>query len=291
MNLGKSYKYLIGAAIIFIVLASSIFVVDQRQQALILQFGEAIKVVKTPGLKFKTPFVQNVILLDKRIIDLGISDQEVISSDQKRLIIDAYTKYRIVDPLKFYTTVRTPAGCENKLSAILDSSLRKIIGGFPMVKLLSEERNLIMSKIQESVSEETKIFGIEIVDVRIVRGDLPKENSEAIFTRMQTEREKEAKEIRAKGGEEAEMIKAQADKEKTVLLAEANKKSNIIRGNGDGEAARIFANAALRDPEFFDFYLSMQAYKSALKGDNTTMVISPNSEFFKFFGSIKKLEK
>lgn len=290
MNLDKSYKYLVGAAIVFILLASSVFVVDQRQQALILQFGEAIKVIKTPGLKFKTPFVQNVILLDNRILDLGISDQEVISSDQKRLIINAYTKYKIVDPLKFYTTVRTQASSENKLSAILDSSLRKIVGGFPMVKLLSEERNLIMSKIQESVSEETKIFGIEIVDVRIVRGDLPKENSEAIFTRMQTEREKEAKEIRAKGGEEAEMIKAQADKEKTVLLAEANKKSNIIRGNGDGEAARIFASAALRDPEFFDFYLSMQAYKSALKGDNTTMVISPNSEFFKYFGNLKRLE-
>jgi membrane protease subunit HflC len=281
--MSKIQKYLIAASIALLILANAIFIVDQRKQALVLQFGEAIRVINTPGLKIKIPFIQDVILFDKRILDLGIREQEVIASDQKRLIIDAFAKYKIIDPLKFYTTVNNKINAENKLTAILDSSLRQIVGEVPLNKLLSEERNLIMSRIKEVVGNETKIFGIKIVDVRIVSGNLPKENSEAIFLRMQTEREKEAREIRAKGAEEGDRIRAEADKTRTVILAEAKKQSDIDKGNGEAQASKIFAKAFMKDPEFFDFYRSMQAYNEALKSDKTTMVVSPDGEFFKYF--------
>ncbi len=282
----KTNKLLILATILFISLSSTLFVVDQRKQALVLQFGEAVKVIYEPGLKFKLPLVQNVVFFDKRILDLNINEQEVIASDQKRLIIDAFAKYKIIDPLKFYTTVNNEFNANGKLSTILDSSLRRIIGEIPLNNLLSEERSQIMAKIKNEVGKESEIFGIEIIDVRIVRGDLPRENSNAIFTRMQTEREKEAREIRATGFEEAEKIKAGADKERTVILANANKDSNIIRGKGDASANKIFARAFSKDPGFFDFYRSMQAYEKALQNkEKTKMVISPDKEFFKFFGN------
>ncbi len=282
----KLHKYLILVTLIFILISSSIFVVDQRKQALVLQFGEAIRVIDKPGLKFKLPLVQNVVLFDKRILNLNIREQEVIASDQKRLIIDAFAKYKITDPLEFYTTVNNDFNARGKLSKILDSSLRRIIGEIPLQNLLSEERPAIMAKVREEFSKETKIFGVEVVDVRIVRGDLPKENSDAIFTRMQTEREKEAREIRATGFEEATKIKASANKERAVVLATANKDSNIIRGKGDAKANRIFANAFSKDPGFFDFYRSMQAYEKALDNkEKTKMVISPDKDFFKFFGN------
>jgi membrane protease subunit HflC len=283
MNNEKIVKYAIIAAVFLAILNGTVFVVDQTKQALVVQFGEVVRAINKPGMKAKIPLVQNVIYFDKRILDLGIEDQEVIASDQKRLIINAFTKYKIIDPLKFYTTVRTQAIIESKLSSILDSSLRQIIGEVPLVDLLSADRSAIMSKIKDNLSKETEIFGIEIVDVRIVRGDLPKENSDAIFTRMQTEREKEAKEIRATGAEEAEKIKAEADKAKTVILAEANKESDIIRGEGDSQAARIFNSAFNKDPEFYDFYRTMQAYETSLKPEKTSIVISPDSEFFKYF--------
>jgi membrane protease subunit HflC len=279
MNNEKIVKYAIIAAVFLAILNGTVFVVDQTKQALVVQFGEVVRAINKPGMKAKIPLVQNVIYFDKRILDLGIEDQEVIASDQKRLIINAFTKYKIIDPLKFYTTVRTQAIIESKLSSILDSSLRQIIGEVPLVDLLSADRSAIMSKIKDNLSKETEIFGIEIVDVRIVRGDLPKENSDAIFTRMQTEREKEAKEIRATGAEEAEKIKAEADKAKTVILAEANKESDIIRGEGDSQAARIFNSAFNKDPEFYDFYRTMQAYETSLKPEKTSIVISPDSEF------------
>jgi len=279
----KIQKYIIISVVALIVLGNAIFVVDQRSQALVVQFGEVVRVINKPGIKMKIPLMQEVMFFDKRILDLGIADQEVIASDQKRLIINAFTKYQIVDPLKFYTTVRTKVGVESKLSAILDSSLRQTIGEVPLVKLLSDDRSTIMSKIKENLGTETEIFGINIVDVRIMRGDLPKENSDAIFTRMQTEREKEAKEIRAQGAEEGERIKAEADKERTVLLAEARKKANINKGSGDGQAAQIYSSAFSKDAEFYDFYRTMQAYDLSLKPEKTTIVISPDSEFFKYF--------
>ena len=279
----KIQKYIVFLALILLIISGSIFIVDQRSQALVIQFGEVVQVINKPGLKIKIPLIQDVIFFDKRILDLGIAEQEVIASDQKRLIINAFAKYQIVDPLKFYTTVRTKNGIENKLSAIIDSSLRQTIGEVPLVELLSEDRNKIMSDIRENVSRETDIFGIKIVDVRIMRGDLPKENSDAIFTRMQTEREKEAKEIRAMGAQEGEKIKAEADKQKTVILAQAKKQANIDRGLGDAEASRIFANAFSKDSEFYDFYRTMQAYEEGLKPEKTTIIISPDNEFFKYF--------
>jgi membrane protease subunit HflC len=281
--MNKIQKYLLVATIILLILSSAIFVVDQRKQALVVQFGEVVRVINKPGIKIKIPLVQEVIFFDKRILDLGIAEQEVIASDQKRLIINAFTKYKIVDPLKFYTTVRTKFGAESKVSAIFDSSIRQTIGEVPLVELLSENRATIMAKIKETLSKETEIFGIKIVDVRIMRGDLPKENSDAIFTRMQTEREKEAKEIRAQGAQEGDKIKAEADRERTVILAEAKKQASISKGSGDGEAAKISAAAFSKDAEFYDFYRTMQAYNEGLKPEKTTIIISPNSEFFKYF--------
>ncbi len=281
----KALRITIFSTVFLVLLISTIFTVDQRQQALVLQFGEPIRLIKTPGLKFKLPFLQNVILFDKRILDLGIQEQEVIASDQKRLIINAYAKYKIIDPLKFYTTVRNQYGLNGKLSAILDSSMRQVIGEVTLSELLTIDRANVMARIKEIVSKESVIFGVEIVDVRIMRGDLPKENSEAIFARMQTEREKEAREIRANGAEEAEKIKAEADKQRIIILADAKKKSDIAKGDGEAKAAIIFANSYGKDPEFADFYRSMRAYKEALQSDKTRMIISPDGEFFKYFGN------
>ncbi len=287
MNEKRTIQILIAASVALFLINSAMFTVDQRQQVLVLQFGEPVKVIDTPGIKFKLPFLQNTIFFDKRIIDLAIAEQEVIASDQKRLIINAFAKYQITDPLKFYTTVRSFQGLHNKLSGILDSSLRQIIGEVPLIELLTVNRVDIMTKIKEVVAKESEIFGVKIIDVRIMRADLPKENSEAIFARMQTEREKEAREIRANGAEEAQKIRAEADKEKTIILAEAKKKSDLTRGNGESESNKIYANAYGKDPEFADFYRSMNAYKTAIQSDRTKMVISPDSEFFKYFGNVK----
>lgn len=281
----KIKQILIFSTISLILLASSIFTLDQRQQALILQFGEPIRVIKTPGIKFKMPFLQNAVIFDKRIIDLGISEQEVIASDQKRLIINAFAKYQIIDPLKFYTTVATQQGLANKLSGIIDSSLRQVIGEASLIELLTENRTDIMADIKEAVSKSSEIFGIKIVDVRIMRADLPQENSDAIFARMQTEREKEAREIRAKGAEEADRIRAEADKQRTIILAEAKKTADLTRGEGDATSIKIYADSYGKDPEFAEFYRSMSAYRESLKNDKTKMVISPDNEFFRYMNN------
>jgi membrane protease subunit HflC len=281
----QTKKILIISTIAILLFLSTMFTVDQRQQVLILQFGEPIRIINKPGIKFKVPLLQNAVFFDKRIIDLGISEQEVIASDQKRLIINAFAKYKITDPLKFYTTVGTMQGFANKISGILDSSLRQVIGEVTLSELLTENRSNIMAKIKDVVSTASEIFGVEIVDVRIMRADLPKENSDAIYARMQTEREKEAREIRANGAEEADKIRAAADKERTIILAEAKKKADITRGNGEAESNKIYANSYGRDPEFADFYRSMSAYKEALNSEKTKMVISPDGEFFKYFGN------
>lgn len=280
-------QILIFSTIATILLASSMFTLDQRQQALILQFGEPIRVIKTPGIKFKMPFLQNIVIFDKRIIDLGISEQEVIASDQKRLIINAFAKYQIIDPLKFYSTVASQQGLSNKLSGIIDSSLRQVIGEATLNELLTENRTDIMTNIKEAVSKSSEIFGISIVDVRIMRADLPQENSDAIFARMQTEREKEAREIRAKGAEEADRIRAEADKQRTIIIAEAKKTSDLTRGEGDATSIKIYADSYGKDPEFAEFYRSMSAYREALKNDKTKMVISPDNEFFRYMNTSK----
>ena len=272
----------LGAAIFF-----SVFIIKEVNQAIVLQFGDPKRIITEPGLNFKIPFIQNVVYLDKRILNLDTPPEEVIASDQKRLIVDAFARFKIVDPLKFYISVGNERVARSRLSTIINSRIRNVLGQQELQTLLSKDRTKQMSLIQEGVNAEAENFGIEIVDVRIKRADLPQANSDAIFRRMQTEREREAKEFRAKGAEMAVTITSTADKEVTVILANAQKESEIMKGEGDGQRNKIFANAFGRDPEFFAFYRAMQAYETALIGGDTSLILSPDSEFFKFFGNIK----
>ena len=266
----------------------SIFIVKEVNQAIVLQFGDPKKIILKPGINFKLPFIQNVVYLDKRILNLDNDPEEVIAADQKRLIVDAFARFKIVDPLKFYISVGNERVARSRLSTIINSRIRGVLGTQELATLLSTDRARQMQIIQSQVNEEAKNFGINIVDVRIKRADLPPANSEAIYKRMQTEREREAKEFRAQGAEIAQKIRSTADKDVTVILAEANKKSEIMKGEGDGQRNKIFANAFGRDPQFFAFYRAMQAYEKALIGGETSLVLSPDSEFFKFFGKSVK---
>ena len=265
----------------------SIFIVKEVNQAIVLQFGDPKRILLKPGLNFKLPFIQNVVFLDKRILNLDAPPEEVIASDQKRLIVDAFARFQIVDPLKFYISVGNERVARSRLSTIINSRIRSVLGTQRLQTLLSEDRNKQMALIQDGVNKEAENFGIKIVDVRIKRADLPQANSDAIYRRMQTEREREAKEFRAKGAEMAVTITSTADKEVTVILADAQKKSEIMKGEGDGKRNNIFAAAFGQDPEFFAFYRAMQAYEKALIGGETSLILSPDSEFFKFFGNIK----
>ncbi len=272
----------IGALVFF-----SVFIVKEVNQAIVLQFGDPKRIILEPGLNFKIPFIQNVVFLDKRILNLDTPPEEVIASDQKRLIVDAFARFKIVDPLKFYISVGNERVARSRLSTIINSRIRNVLGQQRLQTLLSEDRTKQMSLIQDGVNNEAENFGIKIVDVRIKRADLPQANSDAIFRRMQTEREREAKEFRAKGAEMAITITSTADKEVTVILADAEKQSEIMKGEGDGLRNKIFADAFGRDPEFFAFYRAMQAYEKALIGGDTSLILSPDSEFFKFFGNIE----
>ena len=281
-----------GIILIAVVIFQSLFVVQEISQAIVLQFGDPKKIVTKAGLNFKLPFIQNVVFLDKRILNLDAPPEEVIASDQKRLIVDAFARFQITDPLKFYISVGNERVARSRLSTIINSRIRGVLGTQELATLLSTDRARQMQIIQTQVNEEAQNFGIEIVDVRIKRADLPPANSEAIYKRMQTEREREAKEFRAQGAEIAQKIRSTADKDVTVLLAEANKKSEIMKGEGDGLRNKIFADAFGKDPQFFGFYRAMQAYEKALIGGETSLVLSPDSEFFKFFGkSIKPVVK
>tara|TARA_B100001029_G_scaffold173828_1_gene173196 strand:- start:3376 stop:4245 length:870 start_codon:yes stop_codon:yes gene_type:complete len=266
----------------------SVFIVKEVNQAIVLQFGDPKRIITTPGINFKIPFIQNVVFLDKRILNLDTPPEEVIASDQKRLIVDAFARFQIVDPLKFYISVGNERVARSRLSTIINSRIRSVLGTQRLQTLLSADRTNQMSLIQDGVNNEAENFGIKIVDVRIKRADLPQANSDAIYKRMQTEREREAKEFRAKGAEMAAEITANADKEVTVILANAEKSSQILKGEGDGKRNKIFADAFGRDPEFFAFYRAMQAYEKALIGGETSLILSPDSEFFKFFGNIKQ---
>ena len=283
MKLGKFIIPIIIALAIITYL--SLFTVKEINQAIVLQFGNPKKVITTAGLQWKIPFVQNVVFLDRRILSLDPAPEEVIASDQKRLIVDAYSRFTIVDPLKFYISVGNEMVARSRLATIINSRIRNVLGKQSLATLLSEERGRQMAIIQEGVNEEAKKFGIEIIDVRIKRADLPQANSEAIYKRMQTEREREAKEFRARGAEMAVTITSTADKEVTVILANADKQSEIMKGEGDGIRNKIFADAFGQDPDFFSFYRAMQAYEKALIGGETTMILSPDSDFFKYFGS------
>ena len=283
MKLGKFIIPIIIALAIITYL--SLFTVKEINQAIVLQFGNPKKVITTAGLQWKIPFVQNVVFLDRRILSLDPAPEEVIASDQKRLIVDAYSRFKIIDPLKFYISVGNEMVARSRLATIINSRLRNVLGKQSLATLLSEERGRQMAIIREGVNEEAKKFGIEIIDVRIKRADLPQANSEAIYKRMQTEREREAKEFRARGAEMAVTITSTADKEVTVILANADKQSEIMKGEGDGIRNKIFADAFGQDPDFFSFYRAMQAYEKALIGGETTMILSPDSDFFKYFGS------
>ena len=286
----KANKFILPIIVAIAALAFfSIFVVKEVNQAILLQFGDPKKIITKPGLNFKLPFIQNVVFLDKRILNLDAPPEEVIASDQKRLIVDAFARFKIIDPLKFYISVGNERVARSRLATIINSRIRSVLGTQRLQTLLSEDRNKQMALIQDGVNTEAEKFGIEIVDVRIKRADLPQANSEAIYRRMQTEREREAKEFRARGAEMAVTITSTADKEVTLILANANKQSEIMKGEGDGQRNKIFAEAFGKDPEFFAFYRSMQAYETALIGGETSLIMSPeDSEFFKFFGETLK---
>ena len=285
-------KFLIPILVVLGVIAyQSLFVVQEINQAIVLQFGDPKKVIAKPGLQVKIPFIQNVVFLDRRILSLDPAPEEVIASDQKRLIVDAYARFKIIDPLKFYISVGDERVARSRLATIINSRLRSVLGTQSLATLLSEDRTKQMAIIQEGVNTEAEGFGITIIDVRIKRADLPQANSEAIYKRMQTEREREAKEFRAKGAEMAVTITSTADKEVTVILANAKKQSEIMKGEGDGKRNKIFADAFGRDPDFFSFYRAMQAYEKALIGGDTSLILSPDSDFFKFFGKTGIIKK
>ena len=289
MKIGKFLIPIIAVAGFAVYL--SLFTVKEINQAIVLQFGDPKKVIAEPGLQVKIPFIQNVVFIDRRILSLDPQPEEVIASDQKRLIVDAYARFKIVDPLKFYISVGDERVARSRLATIINSRLRSVLGKQSLATLLSEDRAKQMAIIQDGVNAEAEKFGIEIIDVRIKRADLPQANSEAIYKRMQTEREREAKEFRAKGAEMAVTITSTADKEVTVLLANAKKQSEIMKGEGDGQRNKIFAQAFGKDPDFFAFYRSMQAYETALIGGDTSLILSPDSDFFKFFGDTGLINK
>ncbi|MGK2923286.1 MAG: protease modulator HflC [Methyloceanibacter sp.] len=261
----------------------TLFTVYQTQQALVLEFGKPKRLVTEPGLKFKIPFIQNVSYFDKRLLDLDSAPQEVIAADQKRLVVDAFARWRITDPLLFYQTVSDERIARSQLGAFLEASLRRVLGSSSFEAVVRDERNSLMQKITEQVNAEAKGIGVKVLDVRIKRADLPEANSLAIFRRMQTERQREAAEIRAQGEEASRRIRATADRQVTVLKAEATGESERIRGDGDAEKNAVFAGAFGKDPDFFAFYRSMQAYQSALQSDDTRLLLSPTSQFFQYF--------
>jgi len=269
-------------------LFDSMYTVHQTKQVLVLQFGKFIKKIDKPGLHFKMPFIQNVTSYERRVLEVDPPKETVILSDQKRLDVDAYLRYRIADPLKFFESVRDERVAASRLGNVVNSTLRRVLGSVTLLTVLSEDRAKVMSDIRAAVNKVAAPLGIEIVDVRIRRADLPEQAAQAVFARMRSEREQEAAAARAQGFEVGQRIRAAADRERTVLIAEAEKESEITRGAGDKRSYRIAAEAYGKDPEYYGFYRSMQAYRKAFQGDDTTMVLSPDSKFFRFFGTMPK---
>jgi membrane protease subunit HflC len=263
---------------------SSFFIVEQTEQALVLQFGQPRRVIREPGLWVKRPFVENVIHYDTRVLDFEPPHEEVIVSDQKRLVADTYTRYRIVNPLQFYQTVGSEGGVRARLTALVTGSLRRVLGSVTLNDILSNKRAAIMVQIRDDVAAQAKDFGIDVVDVRLRRADLPEENSQAIYARMQSERQQQAAQYRGEGAQAAQEVRANAERERTVILAEAQRDAQRVRGDGDGQSIKIYADAFGQDKEFFAFYRSLQAYRDALNGKDTSFVLSPEGNFFRFFG-------
>ena len=266
-----------------IVAMNALFIVDQTEQALVLQFGQPRRVIRDPGLWVKRPFLEDVRRYDNRLLDFEPPPEEVIVSDQKRLVVDTYTRYRITDPLLFFQTVNSEAAVRARLSAMVNGSLRRVLGNVTLSALLSHQRSSIMTQIRDEVSDQGKGFGIDVIDVRIRRADLPEENNQAIYARMVSERQQQAAQYRGEGAEAAQNVRANADRERTVILAEAQRDAQRVRGDGDAESIRVYADAFGQDKEFFAFYRSMQAYRDALNGRTTSFVLSPDGGFFRFF--------
>ena len=271
--------------LIAIVAYSSIFTVQQTEQALVVRLGRPVDVVSQPGLNFKAPFIDTVISIDKRILDLENPSQEVIASDQKRLVVDAFARYRIKDALRFYQSVGSIQAANLQLTTLLNAALRRVLGEVAFITVVRDEREALMAKIRGQLDREAEGYGIEVVDVRIRRADLPEANSQAVYERMKTERQREAAEFRAQGGQKAQEIRSKADREATVIVAEANSTAEQVRGTGDAERNRLFAEAYGKDPDFFAFYRSMSAYEQGLKANDTRFLLRPDSDFFRFFGS------
>jgi modulator of FtsH protease HflC len=267
-----------------IILYGSVFTVYQTDQAIVVRLGQPIRVVTEPGLNFKVPLLDSVISVEKRIVDLENPAQEVITSDQKRLVVDAFARYRINDALKFYQTIGAIEGANARLSTLLNSALRRVLGEASTTDVVRDKRAQLMGQVRTQLENEAQSFGVAVVDVRIRRADLPEQNSQAVYQRMQTERQREAAEFRAEGSQRSQEIRAKADRDVTVLIAEAQSKGEQTRGEGDAERNRIFADAYGRDPDFFTFYRSMQAYESGLRSNDTRMVLKPDSDFFRYFG-------
>ena len=264
---------------------SSLFTVYQTQQALVVRLGKPVGVVSEPGLHVKAPFIDTVIPVDRRILDLEAPPQEVIASDQKRLVVDAFARYRIQDPLRFYQTLGSINGANSQLSILLNSALRRVLGEVTFTHVVRDQRADLMARIRELVDHEATSYGIQVVDVRIRRADLPEQNSQAVYQRMQTERQREAAEFRAQGSQRAQEIRSRADREVTVLVAEAQSKAEQIRGEGDAQRNQIFAEAFNKDPDFFAFYRTMQAYETGLKPADTRLLLNPDSNFFRYFNN------
>lgn len=283
-------RSVLGGILILIVLGliglyMSLFTVYQTQQALVLRFGEPQRVINEPGLHWKVPIADDVVFIDNRILDLDSPVQEVIASDQKRLVVDAFARYRITNPLRFYQSVTTIRDADSRLSTVLNSAVRRVLGDATFIGVVRDDRPKLMSQITEQMNREAQSFGITVIDVRIRRADLPQANSEAIFRRMQTERQQEAAQIRAEGAEEARRVRSRADRDSIVIVAEARRDSEQVRGEGDATRSNIFAEAYNADPDFFAFYRSMQAYDQALANPDTRLLLSPSSDFFRYFGS------
>ena len=282
-------SFLIGVLVLLGIAAfiayNSMFIVHQTELAIVTEFGRPVAPVDSPGLKFLTPFIQKAVLFDGRLINLERNPQEIIASDRKRLVVEAFARYRIVNPLLYFQTLRDEATARLRIGSSLDSSVRRVLSASTFINVVRDNREALMHQITQQLNDQSKGFGVEVIDVKIKRADLPEANSDAIFKRMVTERQREAAEFRAQGEEQLRRIKANADREVTVIKAEATSAGETIRGEGDGEKNRLLAEAFNKDPDFFAFYRSMQAYVASLQSGDTRLVLSPDAEFFKYFNN------
>jgi membrane protease subunit HflC len=283
MAFSRTFIFVIVSAVLaLIIVSSALFTVSETEQAIVLQFGAVKRIDRTAGLKFKLPFVQKVMIYDKRLLDIESPPQEVILSDQRRLVVDAYAVFQIVDPLKFYQAVRSDAGARIRLTSSINATLRDVLGGTTVTTMLSKDREGVMQAIRTKVNDAATPLGISVADVRISRANFPESISQSIYGQMNSERQREAAQFRAEGFEQAQQIKAKADRDKTVILADARRQADILHGEGDAQATQIYAEAFGRDPEFYAFYRSLDAYKKTLGGDDTQYVLSPNSDFLRY---------